>query len=1078
MASHLSWLVKLLFLLLMLARAPTIDTRPASAPPTVDLIAGNEFLKLLFERDESQRELHSGEHDDANERVVRGLQARSDSRGAVGERRVTRADHYQSTGDATTQSSDLGNRGAAARSLSYKSRNVQNEATATTTAKTTLASEEGKQVVKLVTSGSKIVFLEEYDDNDAIVDAVARDIDLKKETTQTHSKQTSKPIATEQVPMHVEANPSDEVKVVAVSVSSSSKRGGQSRTTTTNNQYHIADTVMSKQSNIFTETRAPMPHTDNMRQPHKQTPHDNSADKNQSADNMSAMTATATTTAPTAPMTASAATSTMDDFVNRSHKSEFSIEEAEPLTMSPQKLRGAPHAARANSPRSLHTPHAVSGRAVKMAANLDVVDSENSASTNIQNVLAAPLTQSASTRTATVTAPAAYQSGANKRNGTSAPINHSLANAARSHVNTQISGADDMSVGVMRDTSAAVAQVDAVNADMDEKLLPFQTVIYHNTKEGHGPQSRSISYSSLSQNVEDLHAWRHSGILAEAQRNVSESLKPLQRAQLAHNSEPAKFYSVPSKMYSEPSKFYSEPAKVYSEPSKVYGEPEKFYSEPAKVYGQPSKFYSEPAKVYSQPAKVYGEPAKTYWSPSAAGVAVTASPSTSSSTSSTTTTSTTTTRPGRYMPSRRPAIVSRIAFGEAQTSTTTPPQLSDEHPPVTISSISTNQHQQPHHTHHTRFHSHAHSHSHNSHGAHSSHSAHDSHSSVHAHAHTQANSQSNVETAAQPAQSQSLSQSHAAQSQPRRVLFNLDKLPYDLLNAPQSPQHLLDPDFSHSPPAAVTYSSPRQRQCLESAFSASLSQSALQQQQQQQRQYSSLSDQHSNQNAKGLPNRDLVKCVSKYNQPLAPSTATTESSHNGDDDNNDNDDSGGGGGLYTPTPEQNYEIEESVSVMTNGRAHGIQGNAAVTTTARPSFALRTTKFPSRGAIHHQQQQHQQQHYYHGNANTNANIDNNYDDNVAQVGGLDGGSDDDGIAGDGSKTGDGGDDDDAKVAYVVEGRNYRKYRVEEKTDDGFIVGEYGVVDHNDGNLRGVRYTADSTINRSLIHKALLTFLKLK
>ena len=122
----------------------------------------------------------------------------------------------------------------------------------------------------------------------------------------------------------------------------------------------------------------------------------------------------------------------------------------------------------------------------------------------------------------------------------------------------------------------------------------------------------------------------------------------------------------------------------------------------------------------------------------------------------------------------------------------------------------------------------------------------------------------------------------------------------------------------------------------------------------------------------------------------------------------------------------------------------------------------------------QQQQHQQQHHYHGNANTNANIDNNYDDNVANIGGLD----DDGIAGDGSKTGGGDDDDDAKVAYVVEGRNYRKYRVEEKTDDGFIVGEYGVVDHNDGNLRGVRYTADSTINRSLIQKALLTFLKLK
>lgn len=804
----------------MLARAPTIDTRPASAGPTVDLIVGNEFLKLLFERDESQRELHSGEHD-ANERVVRGVEAR------IGSSREA------AKGDATTKSSDFGNRGAAARSISYKSRNVQNEATATTTAKTTV--EESKQVVKLVTSGSKIVFLEEYDDNDAIVDAVAHDIDLKKENTHT---QTSKKTATQQVHMQERSNPSDEVKVVAVSVSSSSKRGGQSHT---NNQYHTADTDMSKQSNKFSETRVSMSHTDIMRKPYKQTSHDNSADKSHSDGNMSAMTATVTTTASTAPMIASA-TSTMDDFVNRSHKSEFSIEEAEPLTMSPQKLRGAPHAARVNSPRSLHTPHAVSGRAVKMVANMDMVDSENSASSNIQNVLAAPLAQSASTRTATVTAAAAYQSGNNKRNGTSSPINHNIANAARAHVDAQISGDDDMSDTVMRDTSAPVAHEDVAPADMDEKLLPFQTVIYHNTKEGHGPQSRSISYSSLSQNVDDLHAWRHSGILAEAQRNVSESLKPIQRAQLAHNSEPAKFYSMPSKMYSEPSKFYSEPAKVYSEPAKVYGEAEKFYSEPAKVYGQPSKFYSEPAKVYSQPAKVYGEPAKTYWSPSAAGSVVVTSTSTPSSTSTTTTTSATTARPGRYMPSRRPAIVSRIAFGEAQSSVATSPPLSDEHPPVTVS-VPINEHQQQHHTHHTRFHSHAHSHSH-SHGAHSSHGAHDSHSSVHANSHTQSHSQSHAETASQP-----------AQSQPRRVLFNLDKLPYDLLNAPQSPQHLLDPDFSHSPPAAVTYSSPRQRQCLESAFSASLSQSALQQQQQQQRQYTSLSDQHSNQNAKGLPNR-------------------------------------------------------------------------------------------------------------------------------------------------------------------------------------------------------------------------------
>lgn len=65
----------------------------------------------------------------------------------------------------------------------------------------------------------------------------------------------------------------------------------------------------------------------------------------------------------------------------------------------------------------------------------------------------------------------------------------------------------------------------------------------------------------------------------------------------------------------------------------------------------------------------------------------------------------------------------------------------------------------------------------------------------------------------------------------------------------------------------------------------------------------------------------------------------------------------------------------------------------------------------------------------------------------------------------------------KVGYVVEGRNYRKYRVEERTPDGFIVGEYGVVSHDDGSLRGVRYTADGTINPRLIYDALMKFLAL-
>lgn len=67
--------------------------------------------------------------------------------------------------------------------------------------------------------------------------------------------------------------------------------------------------------------------------------------------------------------------------------------------------------------------------------------------------------------------------------------------------------------------------------------------------------------------------------------------------------------------------------------------------------------------------------------------------------------------------------------------------------------------------------------------------------------------------------------------------------------------------------------------------------------------------------------------------------------------------------------------------------------------------------------------------------------------------------------------------DTKVGFVLEGRNYRKYRVEEKTSDGFIVGEYGVVSNNDGSLRGVRYTADSTISPNLIYETLMKFLSL-
>ncbi|CAF4847446.1 unnamed protein product [Pieris macdunnoughi] len=101
-------------------------------------------------------------------------------------------------------------------------------------------------------------------------------------------------------------------------------------------------------------------------------------------------------------------------------------------------------------------------------------------------------------------------------------------------------------------------------------------------------------------------------------------------------------------------------------------------------------------------------------------------------------------------------------------------------------------------------------------------------------------------------------------------------------------------------------------------------------------------------------------------------------------------------------PEKNYEIEEKVSVQTDGRSHGEQAN---------------------------------------------NPENCKQENC-------------------------------KVGYVVEGRQFRKYRVEERTSDGFIVGEYGVVRNEDGALRGVRYTADSEASPRLIHDALMKFLQLK
>lgn len=182
-------------------------------------------------------------------------------------------------------------------------------------------------------------------------------------------------------------------------------------------------------------------------------------------------------------------------------------------------------------------------------------------------------------------------------------------------------------------------------------------------------------------------------------------------------------------------------------------------------------------------------------------------------------------------------------------------------------------------------------------------------------------------------------QDQSTTSKPKKVIFNLDKLPYDLLNAPTrdllTNNHRTENRFSH------------------------------------------------------LTMKIQKNTEFTTEKPYFESTTVD----------------------YSPTPEQNYEIDETVSVMTNGRQHGVQ---------IPTNSPNATPTPSTSSQ---------------------------------------------------------DDPDPKVGYVVEGRNFRKYRVEEKTADGFIVGEYGVVSNDDGSLRGVRYTADSDINPNLIYEALMKFLSL-
>lgn len=137
-------------------------------------------------------------------------------------------------------------------------------------------------------------------------------------------------------------------------------------------------------------------------------------------------------------------------------------------------------------------------------------------------------------------------------------------------------------------------------------------------------------------------------------------------------------------------------------------------------------------------------------------------------------------------------------------------------------------------------------------------------------------------------------------------------------------------------------------------------------------------------------------------------------------------------------PEQNYEVDEAVSVLSDGRVHGVQQQHGPTTTVPRSsnvFDVITSTTTT---------------------TTTTTTSSSTASSTTSATAV----------------------ETRKSGYVVDGKHYRKYRVEEETPDGFIVGEYGVVSHHDGTTRGVRYTADSSINPRVIYEALAKFLALR
>lgn len=64
----------------------------------------------------------------------------------------------------------------------------------------------------------------------------------------------------------------------------------------------------------------------------------------------------------------------------------------------------------------------------------------------------------------------------------------------------------------------------------------------------------------------------------------------------------------------------------------------------------------------------------------------------------------------------------------------------------------------------------------------------------------------------------------------------------------------------------------------------------------------------------------------------------------------------------------------------------------------------------------------------------------------------------------------------KLGYTVSEGNLKKFRYEERTPEGAIVGEFGF-HKNDGVIRGVRYSAEPGVHPKVLYEALVKFFTL-